>query len=46
MISERKEFSIDKKTEKLFISKMAVFINKIDSSINNFRFNVCIFHNL
>ena len=42
MISERKEFSIDKKTEKLFISKMAVFINKIDSSINNFRFNVCI----
>ena len=42
MISERKEFSIDKKTEKLFISKMAVFINKIDNFINNFRFNVCI----
>ena len=42
MISERQEFSIDKKTEKLFNSKMALFINKIDSSINNFRFNVCI----
>ncbi len=42
MISERKEFSVDKKTEKLFNSKMAVFISKIDSSINNFRFNVCI----
>ena len=38
----RKEMKIDKKSEKDFILTINSFINKINNSINNFRFNVSI----
>ena len=41
-VSKREKVSVNKKKELSFISKMNNFIFKIDSSINNFRFNVSI----
>ena len=43
-ISNRVEKGIDKSIEIKFIQTVNNFINKIDSSINNFRFNVSIAH--
>ena len=41
-VSQRKEISPDKQVEMNFISKINNYIFKIDTSINNFRFNVSI----
>ena len=41
-ISSRKEKIIDKDLENRFILEINNYVNKIDSSINNFRFNVSV----
>ena len=43
-ISIKKDSPGDKKIEELFIKNINVFLNKIDYSIKNFRFNVSIAH--
>jgi leucyl-tRNA synthetase len=42
LISSRKEGDIDKDINKKFNQEIATFLNKIDSSIKDFRFNVSI----
>ena len=43
-ISVRKQKKIDEELEKKFILEINTFVNKIDNSIENFRFNVSIAH--
>ena len=42
LIKSRKEVKIDNKNIEQFENKINIFINKIDKSINDFKFNVCI----
>ncbi len=44
LVNKRKVQSIDKNLTEKFNSELNIFINKIDSSIKNFRFNVSIAH--
>ena len=43
-ISIRKQTVVDKEEEKRFVSRINSFVNKIDNSIESFRFNVSIAH--
>ena len=44
LILKRKEITGDNTKEKKFYLEVDNFVNKIDASIKNFRFNVCIAH--
>ena len=44
LILNKKNINNDKQKEKNFTAEINNFINKIDSSLKNFRFNVCVAH--